>query len=108
MPTEVLKRSVKLKAPEFPLYVRDLRTLIDKENSQFGCPMLTRSQVALPLTGNQPPPRCSMGWAVHGESEVKLCAHTPDMLACWKQGESYLAAAQERIRQEEEQLAAAD
>lgn len=107
MPNEVLKENYRRAArPTRIVARRALHDLFSDESDgvQFGCPMLTRTRLALPFSGNVPSPRCSMGWAVHSETEVAMCLRTPTMLACWKQDEEREA----RLRAELEADAAAD
>lgn len=51
---------------------------------ELGCPMLTRTKVALPSSGGLRAPRCNLGWAVHDEEEVSFCLRTPVIAQCWK------------------------
>lgn len=70
----------------------------DTTEPEFGCPMLTRTRLALPFRGNQNAPRCSMGWAVHDEDEVLFCMHTPSRNLCWKENPEQLEALVEKLR----------
>jgi hypothetical protein len=70
----------------------------DQTEPVFGCPMLTRTRLALPFRGNQNAPRCSMGWAIHDEDEVLFCMHTPSRNLCWKENPEQLEALVEKLR----------
>lgn len=84
MPTEVLKPSISVPAPREPMTLRPLADLGDGDAVQLGCPMLTRTKVALPSAGGLHAPRCHLGWAVHNEEEVSFCLRTPVIAQCWK------------------------
>jgi hypothetical protein len=84
MPTEVIKRGLTIGPPEHPLQLRPVAGMVDPGGCNFGCPMLSRSQMALPASGFQPAPRCSLGWSLHNEDEAMLCMLTPDLIQCWK------------------------
>ena len=105
MPTEVLKEHYREIPPTREIEIRQLDELAagDDDGLQFGCPMLTRTRLALPVSGNQPMPRCSMGWALHAEDEVAMCLRTPDLLDCWKID----SQREERLRAEMEEHSAA-
>jgi hypothetical protein len=47
--------------------------------------MLTRTRIAMPFANGQRSPRCSMGWAIHGEEEASMCMRTPNRHECWKE-----------------------
>lgn len=49
-----------------------------------GCPMLTRTKMALPGVGHRHVPRCSLAWAVHSDAEAAFCLLTEDLVDCWK------------------------
>jgi len=104
MPSEVLKEPFRGAPPTRHLERLKLDEVLATEEIQFGCPMLTRTRLALPSTGNQPSPRCSMGWALHSEQEVALCLRTPDLLDCWKLD----AEREQRLRAGIEEDSAAD
>lgn len=104
MPSEVLKQPFRGAPPTRQLERLKLDEVFAADEMKFGCPMLTRTRLALPSTGNQPSPRCSMGWALHSEQEVALCLRTPDMLDCWKLD----AEREQRLRAEMEEDSAAD
>jgi hypothetical protein len=84
MPTEVLKRAVVIPEPASPMAMRALDELGAEDTVELGCPMLTRTKVALPSSGGLRAPRCSLGWAVHNEEEVSFCLRTPVIAQCWK------------------------
>ncbi len=106
MPTEVLKAPFRQARPTHEMERLQLDEVLagEEDEVQFGCPMLTRTRLALPSSGNLPSPRCSMGWALHSEQEVALCLRTPDLLDCWKLD----AQREERLREELSQDSAAD
>lgn len=70
----------------------------DTSEPEFGCPMLTRTRLAIPFRGNHQVPRCSVGWAVHDEDEVLFCMHTPSRNLCWKENPEQLEALIEKLR----------
>ena len=51
---------------------------------RLGCPMLSRTRLRLPVFGNNPAPRCALGWALHSEDEVAFCLLTEDLTQCWQ------------------------
>jgi hypothetical protein len=106
MPTEVLKRGLELREPEFPLQLRVVSTMVDATSSNFGCPMLHRNQTALPATGFQRAARCSLGWSVHDQDEAMLCMYTAELVDCWKAHPGKVAGLIEKIQQDEEAVAA--
>lgn len=106
MPTEVLKRGLTVGAPRFPLQLRPVTGLVGAEGGNYGCPMLNRNATALPLTGNQQPPRCSLGWALHDEDEARLCMYTPDLTQCWKAHPEHIETLRERMEADEGAAAA--
>jgi hypothetical protein len=61
---------------------------VDEESSldheQFGCPMLTRNHGEVPRGIRRPGFRCSLGWALHDDSEVDRCREIETVPACWK------------------------
>lgn len=106
MPSEVLKEPFREARPTRRLERLELDHVFASSDDglQFGCPMLTRTRLSLPFAGNQPSPRCSMGWALHSEQEVAMCLRTPDLLDCWKLD----AQREERLQAELNQESAAD
>lgn len=85
MPMEVLKEAPRTAPAREPLAARTLDEFSDPTGLTFGCPMLSRTRLGMPFSGGHRVPRCSMGWALHGESEALLCMRTPDLLDCWKE-----------------------
>jgi hypothetical protein len=85
MPTEVLKESARQAPAAEPTATRTLDEFATRDGMTFGCPMLTRTRIGMPFAGGRHVPRCSMGWALHDESEALLCMRTPDLLDCWKE-----------------------
>lgn len=85
MPMEVLKNSVRNAPSAEKPAARTLDEFSVPGGMTFGCPMLTRTRLGMPFAGGNHVPRCSMGWALHGESEALLCMRTPDLLDCWKE-----------------------
>jgi hypothetical protein len=108
MPTDVLKRHVKVGAPEYPLQLRPVSGLVEEQGANFGCPMLQRNMTAMPATGNQMAARCSLGWSLHNEHEAHYCMHTPDLLECWKAHPEKIPLLDERIEAERNATQAAD
>lgn len=106
MPSEVLKAPFRRARPTREMARLQLDSLLASEENglRFGCPMLTRTRLSLPSSGNLPSPRCSMGWALHSEDEVALCLRTPDLLDCWKLD----AQREDRLRAELDEESAAD
>lgn len=51
---------------------------------RVGCPMLTRTKMALPTFDDRHVPRCSLAWAIHSEGEAALCMLTEDLVDCWQ------------------------
>lgn len=49
-----------------------------------GCPMLTRTKMALRGLDDRHVPRCSLAWAIHSEAEAAFCLLTEDLVDCWK------------------------
>lgn len=49
-----------------------------------GCPMLTRTKMALRGLDDRRVPRCSLAWAIHSEAEMAFCLLTEDLADCWK------------------------
>jgi hypothetical protein len=84
MPTEVLKPDVAVPQPTQPMTMRPLAALGQDDAVELGCPMLTRTKVALPSSGGLHAPRCNLGWAIHNEEEVAFCLRTPVIAQCWK------------------------
>lgn len=106
MPMEVLKRDVQIREPEFELQLRPIERMVDPTASNFGCPMLTRIQVAMPTSGNVRGPRCSLGWSIHDQDEALLCIHTAEMADCWKAHPENVEKLVESIRLDESAAAA--
>lgn len=106
MPTEVLKEPFREAQPTRRMERLQLDDVFasNGDGVQFGCPMLTRTRLALPFAGNRRSPRCSMGWALHAEQEVAMCLRTPDLLDCWKLD----SQREERLRAELNEESAAD
>ena len=94
---EVLRDQGRRTAPIQPMRKR---TIVEGDTAEpeFGCPMLTRTRLALPFRGNQQVPRCSVGWAVHDEDEVLFCMHTPSRNLCWKENPEQLESLVEKLR----------
>lgn len=84
IPTEVLKPTIALPEPLVPMTMRSLEDLGTDTTVSLGCPMLTRTKVALPSAGGLRAPRCNLGWAIHNEDEVAFCLQTPSIAQCWK------------------------
>jgi hypothetical protein len=51
---------------------------------RVGCPMLTRTKMALPTLADRHVPRCSLAWAIHSEEEMAFCLLTEDLVDCWQ------------------------
>ena len=94
---EVLRESRGIVVPVQPMRKRKIVEGNTTE-PEFGCPMLTRTRLALPFRGDQHAPRCSVGWAVHDEDEVLFCMHTPSRNLCWKENPEQLEALIEKLR----------
>lgn len=106
---EVLREPGERIAPVQPMRKRTISEEAEGVEPQFGCPMLTRTRLALPFRGGQHVPRCSMGWAVHDEDEVLFCMHTPERKLCWKENPEQLEQLIEKLRpQIEAELAERD
>ncbi len=54
------------------------------EDEQFGCPMLTRNHGEISHGIRRIGFRCSLGWALHDDSEVDRCRQIETVPACWK------------------------
>jgi hypothetical protein len=54
------------------------------EPGRFGCPMLVRAHCGHLRGRTDPLYRCSLGWALHGESDVMRCRVTDVVTDCWK------------------------
>jgi hypothetical protein len=65
----------------------------------FGCPLLNRTRIGLPVTGGRPAPRCALGWAIHSETEASYCLETPDLTLCWKSHPERLEEIRARLRE---------
>ena len=83
-PGEVLRANAPISGPPEPRASHSLEAISGEGEPVFGCPMLTRTRIGLPVTGGVPAPRCSLGWALHSESEAAYCLETPDLVQCWK------------------------
>jgi hypothetical protein len=94
---EILREPATNAAPVQPMRKRKI-VEGDTSEPQFGCPMLTRTRLALPFRGDQQAPRCSVGWAVHDEDEVLFCMHTPSRNLCWKENQEQLETLIEKLR----------
>ncbi len=79
---------------------RKLEEIGDGDHLNLGCPMLTRTKLALHASEGLRAGRCSLGWAIHGEDEIVLCLHTPDHLDCWKVHPERIAVIQEELEGE--------
>lgn len=88
------------------MVMRTLEEIGVGDGIALGCPMLTRTQLALPATGGLRAGRCSLGWAIHGEEEIRYCLHTQDLLDCWKAHPERVAMIDEELRKETESVAA--
>ncbi len=84
MPGEILKEKAPVKLTLRPVEKRRVEDISGENGPVFGCPMLTRTRLALPVAGNQQAPRCSLGWALRTEDEALLCMNTEDVPSCWK------------------------
>jgi hypothetical protein len=84
MPEAVLKETAPVPVPARPMVMRKLDELGDGDSITLGCPMLTRTRLALHTGEGLRAGRCSLGWALHGEDEVRFCLHTPNSMDCWK------------------------
>jgi len=84
MPNGILKPRAPVTLTLRPIEKRRVDQFVDENGPLFGCPMLTRTRIGLPVVGNHPAPRCSLGWALHSEDEALLCMYTEDVPACWK------------------------
>lgn len=96
-PMAVLRDNAPVTPPVQAVEKRSLSALGDASELTLGCPMLCRTRLQLPVTGNQNAPRCSLGWAVHSEAEVVFCLHTPDVHDCWKANPDRRQALQELL-----------
>jgi hypothetical protein len=83
-PGEVLKANAPISGPPEPMASHSLEAMSGEGEPVFGCPMLTRTRLGLPVTGGVPAPRCALGWALHSETEAAYCLETPDLVQCWK------------------------
>ena len=105
MPNEVLKSRAPITGSSLPIHKRALSELDGPEGPVLGCPMLTRTQLGLPVTGGQAAPRCALAWALHSETEASYCMATPALTQCWKAHPEHLEEIKERLA---ERLAVAD
>ena len=83
-PGEVLTANAPISGPPEPMASHSLEAMSGEGEPVFGCPMLTRTRLGLPVTGGVPAPRCALGWALHSETEASYCLETPDLVQCWK------------------------
>jgi len=84
MPTEVLKPGIAVQKPAQPMTMRQLADLGAEGTVTLGCPMLTRTKVALPSSGGMRAPRCNLAWSIRTEEEVSFCLRTPTIAQCWR------------------------
>lgn len=54
------------------------------ESGHYGCPMLTRARLVASARLPRPDMRCSLGWALHDETEADRCRATDAVTDCWK------------------------
>jgi hypothetical protein len=94
---EVLKPGAPVTAAVESPATYDLDSHVHNGEPVFGCPMLTRTKLGLPVTGGNSAPRCSLGWAVHSEQEATYCLETPDHVNCWKSHPEHLAEIRDRL-----------
>jgi hypothetical protein len=80
----VLKPNAPVAKPREPQASHSLEAISAGGEPVFGCPMLTRTRLELPVTGGTRAPRCALGWALHSEGEAAYCLETPDHTLCWK------------------------
>ncbi len=81
---EVLKPNAPVTPAAAPPATYELAEHQQNGEPVFGCPMMTRTKLGLPFTGGNHAPRCSLGWAIHSETEAAYCLETPDLVQCWK------------------------
>lgn len=81
---EIIKRRAVVAAAPEKMVKRSMEDLEGPDGPVLGCPMLTRTRLALPVTGGHPAPRCCLGWGIHSEQEAMYCMMTPDLTLCWK------------------------
>jgi len=98
----VIKETVPVPIPVRPMAMRKISELGDGEYLNLGCPMLTRTRLALHASEGLRAGRCALGWAIHGEDEVLLCLHTPNLLDCWKVHPERIAGIQAELEKEKE------
>ncbi len=84
VPGEIIKQRAPVAAGPRKMVKRSLEDLDGPDGPVLGCPMLTRTRLALPVSGGHQAPRCSLGWGVHSEEEAMYCMLTPDLTQCWK------------------------
>lgn len=84
IPGAVLKSKAPVTGSTLPIHLRALSEINGPEGPLLGCPMLTRTRLALPVTGGQTAPRCALAWALHSETEASYCMETHDLTQCWK------------------------
>ena len=98
----VLKESLPVPVPVRPMVARKIEDIGDGEHLHLGCPMLTRTRLALHASHGLRAGRCSLGWALHDEDEIALCLHTPNLLDCWKVHPERIPGIEQEIAKEQE------
>lgn len=101
MPGEILKERAPVTLTMRPIEKRRVEDMTGENGPMFGCPMLTRTRLALPVAGNHPSPRCSLGWALHSEDEALLCMYTEDVPSCWKAHPEHVEEIRSRMLERE-------
>lgn len=81
---EVLKPRAQVTGSREPIEKRTMEQISGPEGPAFGCPMLSRTRMGLPVTGGHPAPHCALAWAIHNETEASYCMETHDLTLCWK------------------------
>lgn len=84
VPGAIIKQRAPVSAGPKKMVKRSLEDLAGPEGPILGCPMLTRTRLALPVSGGRQAPRCSLGWGLHSEEEAMYCMLTPDLTQCWR------------------------
>jgi len=97
IPGAVLKSRAPVTGSTLPIYQRELSEIDGPDGPLLGCPMLTRTRIALPVTGGQLAPRCALAWALHSETEASYCIETHDLTQCWKAHPEYLEEIKARL-----------
>ena len=97
IPGAVLKSRAPITGSTLPIYQRELSEIEGPDGPLLGCPMLTRTRIALPVTGGQLAPRCALAWALHSETEASYCIETHDLTQCWKAHPEYLEEIKARL-----------